>query len=390
MPIGPASILRLIGLDRSSPAPGVSTARGTTSSPSTDHPEPVNWALAERVAIRLSGTEPLAASYHAQSLVPDFDELTARAETLVAAETGLTPPSAARARVVDRPGWIRANIGSFRRLLRPLTDSLAARMASAGPMADVTRNVAALEVGFLLGWMSGRVLGQYDLLVVDDDDLDHQDVVSYVGPNVLALEKRFQFPPQEFRLWLALHETTHRAQFTGVPWMREHYLGLVESTLGAVEPDPRRLLDALRRAVEAVGAGRNPLDDGGLVALFAGPEQRLALDRIGGLMSLLEGHGDITMDRAGAGQVPSADRFARTLRQRRRQATGVARIVQQVVGIEAKLAQYEAGERFIEAVEAAAGAGAVDAAWVAPDRLPSLGEIRDPMSWIERLGLGRT
>ena len=123
---------------------------------------------------------------------------------------------------------------------------------------------------------------------------------------MLALEKRFAFPPREFRLWLALHEVTHRAQFTGVPWMRDYFLSLVEQTLGAVDPDPKRFVDALKKAAAGARGGQNPLDDGGLVALLATPEQRVMLDKIGGLMSLLEGHGDVTMDRAGAGLIPSA------------------------------------------------------------------------------------
>ena len=126
--------------------------------------------------------------------------------------------------------------------------------------------------------MSTRVLGQYDLLVVEDPadgTPDDQDLVYYVGPNVLALEKRFAFPPGEFRLWLALHEVTHRAQFTGVPWLREHFLGLVQQTLDSVDPDPQRLLDAVaRRGRRPPRTGSNPLDDGGVVALLASPEQR--------------------------------------------------------------------------------------------------------------------
>src|SRR4029079_3248725 len=130
--------------------------------------------------------------------------------------------------------------------------------------------------------MSTRVLGQYDLLIAEDDEPDEQDLVYYVGPNVLSLEKRYGFPPREFRLWLALHEVTHRAQFTGVPWMREHFLSLVEGSLAAVDPDPKRFLSALRRAAEEVRAGRNPLDEGGLVALLASPEQQVLLKQIQG------------------------------------------------------------------------------------------------------------
>ncbi len=198
----------------------------------------------------------------------------------------------------------------------------------------------------LLGWMSTRVLGQYDLLVVEDPaeaSPDDQDLVYYVGPNVLALEKRFAFPPKEFRLWLALHEVTHRAQFTGVPWLREHYLGLVEQTLDSVDPDPKRFFDALTRVLDDLRHGRKPLDDGGLATLLASPAQREVLDKIGGLMSLLEGHGDVTMDRAGADRIPSAHRFARVLRERRANATPVAKLLQRLLGIEAKINQYARG-----------------------------------------------
>ena len=174
--------------------------------------------------------------------------------------------------------------------------------------------------------MSTRVLGQYDQLLIEDEHPEDQDIVYYVGPNVLSIERRYGFPPREFRLWLALHEVTHRAQFTGVPWMRDHFLALVERTLAGVDPDPKQLLAALRRSVDEIRAGRNPLDEGGLLTLIAGPEQYAAIQEIGGLMSLLEGHGDITMDRAGADRIPSAAWFSQVLKERRRQR-GLAKLL---------------------------------------------------------------
>jgi coenzyme F420 biosynthesis associated uncharacterized protein len=346
----------------------------------------VDWNLAEKVAVRSAGREPFSQSYHYQSLARDFDELTAVAEDQVAEATGLRSLSGeARARVTDRQGWVRANIASFQRLLRPITDRLDQTVAS-HPFAPVASRVAGAEVGMILGWMSGRVLGQYDLLVVEDEDPDDQDLVYYVGPNVLALEKRFGFPPREFRHWLALHEVTHRAQFTGIPWMRSHFLDLVQQTVTSLDPDPKRFLDALGRVAAEVRSGRNPLDDGGLMAVFASPEQRAVLDQVSGLMSLLEGHGDVTMDRAGADQIPSAERFGQVLRQRRAEATSAAKVLQKLIGLEAKMRQYEQGERFIEAVEEAGGVDLLDQAWVDPANLPSIAEIRDPQQWITRVG----
>lgn len=345
----------------------------------------VDWNVAERFAIRASGREPFSASYHAQSLQPDFDRLTALAEDLVGRETGLwSLAGPARARVTDRAGWVRANIASFQRLLAPMLDRFGERVAESR-VAPLASRFAGAELGLVLGWMSTRVLGQYDLLVVEEENPQDQDLVYYVGPNVLAIEKQYAFPPEEFRTWLALHEVTHRAQFTGVPWLRPHFLSLVHESMALVDPDPARLDAVLGQLVATIRSGRNPLADGGLVALLASPEQRAVLDRVNGMMSLLEGHGDVTMDRAGRDLVPSADRFGKVLRARRESARGLNRIVQQLIGLQAKLSQYAQGEAFIEQVERAGGPELLSCAWVGPEFLPSIVEIREPQLWIDRV-----
>ena len=168
-------------------------------------PAAVDCDLAAKVASRVAGREPFAQSYHFDSLAPDFEEFTAQAEELVAIETGLRSYAGpARGRVTDRQGWIDANVASFQRLLRPLLETFGDRIGT-GPLAPVASRAAALEVGAMLGWMSTRVLGQYDMLIIEDEDPGEQDIVYYVGPNVLATEKLYAFPPREFRLWLALH-----------------------------------------------------------------------------------------------------------------------------------------------------------------------------------------
>ncbi|MHB1927894.1 MAG: zinc-dependent metalloprotease [Acidimicrobiales bacterium] len=357
------------------------------------NPPPISWGHATRVATVLAARQPELPDFERDAMAADFAELTAVAENLVEHETGLRSLAGpARARLTDRPGWVEVNVAAFERLLRPLTDRLVT--SSSGRVRLPRLPVAAsgvasgVQVGLLLAWMSTRVLGQYDQLLIEDERPEDQDVVYYVGPNVAAVERRYGFPPREFRLWLALHEVTHRAQFTGVPWMREHFLALVEETLAGVDPDPRRLLDALRRAAEEVRAGRSPLDDGGLLAVFATPEQRVAIQRIGGLMSLLEGHGDVTMDRAALDRVPNAALFSRALRQRRRQR-GAVRLVSTLVGLDAKLRQYEQGERFVRTVEDVGGRPLLDRVWQAPEWLPSLPEIRQPDRWIARAGAVR-
>lgn len=350
---------------------------------------PVSWDVAQRVATWVgSGRGPFGNAppqideATRRQLEVDFADATRRAEELVIAATGLRPASGpARGSVVDRPDWVAGNITSFRQLLEPMLNRLD-RPNLPPALAGVAGNVTGAQLGVVLGWMSTRVLGQYDVLLGEGDI---GDIVSYVGPNVVAMERRYGFPPDQFRLWIALHEVTHRCQFTGVPWLHEHFLGLVNEGLAGVSPDPKRFADALRRAVAAARAGQNPLEDAGILGLVAPPEQLAVLRRIQALMSLLEGHGDITMDRAGAGAVAEANWFSRTLRERRRKASPAARILQQLTGLEAKMRQYQEGERFIEAVEAAGGEALFARVWEKPEHLPTLDEIRQPDTWVARM-----
>ena len=345
----------------------------------------IDWALAETVAAKMAGQEPFANSYHRHGMDEDFERFTAEAQGFVEAETGFTSLAGpARARVVDRIDWVRANLASYGRLLRPVLDQLESKMT--GPAGSLSGKIAGAELGALLGWMSSRVLGQYDLLVLEEEDPDEQDIVYYVGPNILSLEKRHSFPPAEFRLWVALHEVTHRTQFTGIPWLRPYFLELVSELMGMADPDPTRLFTAAGRLAEGIRTGSNPLADGGVAALFASPEQRVVMDKVGGLMSLLEGHGDVVMDRAAMDRVPSADRFGRVLRARRAEMNVGAKLLQRLIGLEAKLAQYEQGEQFIAEVERVGGTELLNRAFEAPELLPTLEEIREPSTWIARVG----
>jgi coenzyme F420 biosynthesis associated uncharacterized protein len=284
----------------------------------------------------------------------------------------------------------------MRSLLGPLTQRMGARMAS-NPMAPVGRAVSATELGVLLGWFAQRVLGQYDVLVPDGDGQGHGpgegdatvdgDAVYFVGPNVLALEKRYAFRPRDFRLWIAIHEVTHRAQFLGVPWMRDYFLGLVHGVLGSVEADPRKVVAALLRAVDELRRGRNPLDEGGIVALLATPEHRDALARVQALMSVLEGHGNRVMNELGRAHVAGQERMARIL-QSRRQSQGIAGLLSKLLGLESKMRQYEVGEEFVAAVEREAGPRGLDPVWQRPENLPLLSELATPTAWIERVERG--
>lgn len=353
--------------------------------------ETLNWDLVQRVACRFAGHEPLANSYLAESLSDDFDQVTRLAEGLVAEETGLVASTGpAQCRVIDRREWIEANVSNFKVMMGPLAERMAAATAGIeihGPAAwvarlarDGTRAVVSIEMGAVLGFVAQRVLGQYDLFLPEEG----ADAVYYVGANVLSLEKKFEFVPRDFRFWIALHELTHRAQFTGVPWMRPYFVELVDQTFTTADPDPRRLVAALRRVVDSLMKGEDPLADAGFAGIFATEEQREVLRKVQALMCLLEGHGNVVMDRLGEAYIPQASKMSSTLRARRA-SNGLQRFIFRLVGLELKIQQYELGEKFVSSVEAAAGPDAISAAWQSPDTLPTMDEIRNPGAWLQRV-----
>jgi coenzyme F420 biosynthesis associated uncharacterized protein len=341
---------------------------------------PIDWRRAEQIATHISDRH----ADHGSAASVDVSHMIPRLEDQIEATTGLRSLSGpASVEVIDRPAWIRANISSFRHLLAPLIEQWSAKIPMNGVAAKISGQLAGVELGALLGWMSSRVLGQYDLLV-GRDDLD--DAVYMVGPNLAGLEKRFGFDPVEFRTWVLLHELTHRAQFTGVPWMRDYFTELVNTSIKMANPDPRRIADAIRDAFSDRDRARQQVRDSGVFGLIATPEQREVIQRIAGLMSLLEGHGDVTMSRAAGDLVPSASRFAAVLQARRRRSNPLSRLTLRLTGIEGKLNQYAAGERFIAAIEVEGGPRAIDVCWRAPANLPSLEEIRNPQLWLDRVG----
>ena len=347
----------------------------------------VDWARAERVAIKVADRSR-APDAHVEGWDPPIGLIEQQIEDV----TGLrSAAGTASADLIDRPTWIRANITSFRHLLDPVFSKLATQRTTsgfaAGALTSWSQQVAGAELGMMLGWMGGRVLGQYDLLVRGDAAAVGGDGAVYlVGPNLATLERRFGFDPIEFRTWVLVHELTHRAQFTAVPWMRAYFTGLVDELLDAVDPRPEVLLGALRSALTRPDEARQQLRETGLAGLLASPEQRAVIGRIGGLMSLLEGHGDVTMTRAASDLVPDAERFARVLAARRAKGNPLNRLLMRLTGMEGKLNQYAAGERFIAAVEAVGGARAIDVCWTSPAMLPSIDEIRDPQQWLRRIG----
>jgi coenzyme F420 biosynthesis associated uncharacterized protein len=339
----------------------------------------VDWDAAARVARLAAGTGPQAHRSEQARMNEDFRVAVAEAESLITQFSGLSIDGPrTRPWVMSRPQWIDRSLRGFETAIEPLARRFMERNREGeGATAGIRRKVLAGQAGGLLGYVARRVLGQYDLFLPPDD----RDLLYFVGPNVLAVERKFGFPPQDFRLWLSLHEVTHRVQFSGVPWLRDHVMSLVDSYLESVELDPRRLVEIVRRAVDEARRGAR-WQGMGIVFLLMSEEQRETFKKMQAVMSLLEGHGNYVMHTLAGGRVTGADRMRRALDRRR---AGAHRLFQRAIGLEAKVAQYGLGERFVSRVVDRAGAGGFAKVWERPENLPSLDEVYRPDGWVQRV-----
>jgi len=335
----------------------------------------VDWPLARRTAttlVRTTGAGPRMRADHARELVADLTSLAHLASARVTDATGLVPQRPMVVRVVDRPTWAGLTVGGMRQLMTPFADAVDARSPlKASPVTAVGSRLVGTELGGVVSLLSSRVLGQYDPL---------GDQLLLVAPNVRALETSLTLPPEELRLWVCLHEQAHAAQFTGVPWLRDHLLGLVGELAVATDLEPAAFLGRLREAT------RPDREVPALTALVASPAQREVLARLQSLMTLLEGHAEHVMDTAAPDLLPSLPRLRATLESRRRSPGGpVSWVLRRVLGLDAKLEQYARGKEFCDEVVRRAGAGALSTAWESPAALPDAAELREPTRWLRRV-----
>jgi coenzyme F420 biosynthesis associated uncharacterized protein len=338
--------------------------------------EMVDWDLAVSLGSRLAGAGPEVLAEEAEATVAELRAGAERSTAYVHDFTGLDGGAlTAPVLVVDRPAWIRANAEGFAQLLTPVIEKVTEKKGPPGPITQaVGSRITGAEVGGLLGFMSSRVLGQFDPF--------HEPAgrLLLVAPNVVHVEREIHADPRDFRLWVCLHEETHRVQFTAVPWMRQHLFAQFTALAETVEPQ-RFLDEGLQRIAEAIKNGRG----GSVLDLLGTPEQKEILDRVTGVMSLLEGHADVVMDGVGPEVIPSVDSIRAKFTERRKGVGTVDRVLRKLLGLEAKMAQYRDGAHFVRTVVDKVGMDDFNAVWATADNLPTLAEIHDPDSWVARV-----
>jgi coenzyme F420 biosynthesis associated uncharacterized protein len=315
-----------------------------------------------------------------------------RADQHVADVTGLDAAAgSAITVVVDRPDWIRANVESFQVLADPIIDRLLEKKSMPAPgalAATVGSRAAGVEIGVVLSYLATRVLGQFELLgpprMVGAEQAPGR--LTLVAPNIVAAERSLDVDPSDFRLWVCLHEVTHRTQFAAAPWLHAHVQDLLTEFMLASDLDTTALLGRLRQAASGLAGTARGREQSSLVELIQTPEQKVILDRITGLMSLLEGHADVIMDTVGPSVVPSVTTIRRRFDERRRDAKPLARFIRRLLGVEMKLKQYAEGAQFVRVVIDEVGMSGLNTVWSSAEQLPTGVEIRDPKRWLERIG----
>ncbi|MFJ8826253.1 zinc-dependent metalloprotease [Streptomyces sp. NPDC102467] len=358
----------------------------------------VDWNLAVATATRLVRPGPEVSRDEARAIVAELRRHAKASEEHVRAYTRMATDDAhdTPVLVVDRPGWVKANVEGFREILKPLLDKMQERRTGPGGavLGAVGGKVTGVELGMLLSFMSSRVLGQYETFAPATRDLpaapNGGGRLLLVAPNIVHVERELDVDPHDFRLWVCLHEETHRTQFTAVPWLRDHLEGEIQSFLAETEVDPTTFLERIREAAQSLAGGRpeGEEDDGGrsLVELVQSPAQREILARLTAVMSLLEGHADFVMDGVGPAVVPTVGEIREKFQQRRQKgASRLDMALRKLLGLDAKLRQYRDGERFVRAVVDEVGMDGFNRIWTSPNTLPTKAEIAKPADWVARV-----
>ncbi|MEA2351629.1 MAG: hypothetical protein QOJ14_43 [Thermoleophilaceae bacterium] len=343
----------------------------------------VDWSLARQIARFAAGT-----GGDDTALDADLPALVAQSEGPLRDYTGLEPRTAVPApEAVSRSDWADVNLTSLESLLAPVSDGLSDRLdaagAFAGPLRAVTGATLAAEAGLVIGYMSQRVLGQYEVSLLD---IEQPPRLLFVAPNLDKAVRELGADRDSFLGWIVLHELTHVLQFSGVPWLREHMSALMREYMRTVEvrfergaagglptlPDPSRIVQEFR--------------EGGLVALVQTHEQRRLLGRIQATMAVIEGYSEHAMDAVGERVLPEYAGLRDSMERRRRSRSYPERVLQRLLGLDLKMRQYEEGKAFCDAVAERGGIAALNRVWEAPESLPSLRELHDADAWLERIG----
>ncbi|HEY4829930.1 MAG TPA: zinc-dependent metalloprotease [Solirubrobacteraceae bacterium] len=340
----------------------------------------IDWVIARRIATFVAGTGDAPAPN------ADLAALATEAQERVVAYTGLQPARPLPPpEGIGRREWVDSNIDSMRLLLDPVLQRAGDNLGPLKPAMEIGMGIIlSTEVGVVVGYLAQRVLGQYELVLLDEAVENRPPRLLFVLPNLGQAVQAFGAEEQQFMTWVALHEVTHAVQFAGVPWLHAHVAGLVRELLTSAEvrlETPRKLripsTDEVKRVL-------GHLREGDLISIVTTTPERDTLDRVQAVMAVIEGHAEHVMDAVAPDLLPSLPKLRAALDRRRKSQSGLSRLVAKLLGLELKLKQYEQGKFFCDAIVRERGPAALQHLWSSPELLPTLAEIRNPDAWVER------
>jgi coenzyme F420 biosynthesis associated uncharacterized protein len=338
----------------------------------------VDWNLARRIANQVAGSPPDV------TLPGDLAARCDDAATRVSAYAQLTPATPIPPpEAVDRRLWLELNLAGMQATLDPVLEKALGNAPSgaAGPLRAAGGAVVGAEVGALSGYLGRRVLGQYELQLLDPE---YPPRLLFVAPNLAEAAGALDADLDELLSWVAFHEVTHGVQFSGVPWLRAHLAGLLTELLESLELKVDLSSALSLPSMDDLRGLADRLREGGLVGAVAGPERRAIVDRIQAVMGLIEGHAEHVMDAVGAAVLPNLPALRSAMNRRRADRSPLVRVIERLIGLDMKLAQYETGKAFCDAVVAEGGIERLNVAWSAAELLPGAAELKDPAQWIAR------
>lgn len=347
----------------------------------------IDWKLAQRIAEMVAGTP--AGGGVSPSSAPRTGDYAAE----IVSYTGLSAGGLPAVELVDRPRWIAANLRSMRPLLEPLSDRA---VGGLGPLSGLARSATGLllgaQVGALTGMLSQRVLGQYDLTLLDPSV---EPRLLLLSPNLSSAARTLRVDEGELVAWVTIHEVTHAIQFGASPWLRDHLGGILTQLMDSmsvnVSTDSGLKLSDLA-ALRDLGAMRDELSEllararrGELLRMTLGEDRWRLVDRMQATMSLIEGHAEHVMDVVGRQQLPSLPKLRAALNRRRASRPVLWRVLERLLGLELKMRQYEVGRAFCDSVVEAGGPSALTMAFASAESLPTTAELEAPGLWLARV-----
>jgi coenzyme F420 biosynthesis associated uncharacterized protein len=343
--------------------------------------EPIDWDLAIATARRLAPKGPELEAADARSAVAMLRDLAREAVDPVREVTGLVAPETSPAVVVDRTGWITSNVNGMRVVLAMWDEFAEKADAAPAVVRSLGSRGTALQLGAVLGWMSGKVLGQYETFT----DVGEPRRLLLVAPTIVNVEQQLEVPSRDFRFWVCLHEETHRVQFGAVPWLADYLADRLAALLEASDLGARETVQKLVAFTYALIRSLRSDSEVSVVEAIQTPEQRVIFDELTALMSLLEGHADVVMDDVGPAVIPSVSLIRERFTVRRQQPGTLDTIARKALGMDAKLRQYSDGAQFVRHVVDRVGMSGFNRVWEGPGHLPTRAEIHEPDAWLDRV-----